>query len=225
VNQEIKTIPLGIVNCYLIKADAGFFLVDTGFSGQRAALESALLEAGCLPGNLKLILLTHGDADHGGNAAYIRDRFQARIAMHKNDESLALSSKAQTDDLRERETRRFVSWLILRIGVILAGLKRDETYIGFKPDLSLSDRQSLREYGLNATVLHIPGHTSGSIGILTEENDLFAGDIVRNFGKPSVNSMGQNLADLDASVGRLKGLNLRNVYPGHGKAFAMGELT
>jgi hypothetical protein len=36
MTQEIKTINLGGVNCYLIKAGDGFILVDTGFSSKRA---------------------------------------------------------------------------------------------------------------------------------------------------------------------------------------------
>lgn len=33
----------------------------------------------------------------------------------------------------------------------------------FEPDLTLSDGQSLEEYGVDAKVLHVPGHTPGSI--------------------------------------------------------------
>jgi hypothetical protein len=38
---------LGTVNCYLIKAEAGYVLIDTGSSNRRAALEQALIKAGC----------------------------------------------------------------------------------------------------------------------------------------------------------------------------------
>jgi hydroxyacylglutathione hydrolase len=74
---EITTItlalPLGLgsVNCYLIKTEAGYVLIDTGSSNQRAALEHELHNAGCQPGNLKIIVLTHGDFDHTGVCHYI----------------------------------------------------------------------------------------------------------------------------------------------------------
>jgi glyoxylase-like metal-dependent hydrolase (beta-lactamase superfamily II) len=70
--QEIKAITLGGVNCYLLTLDKGFVLVDTGFSKNRVDVEKELESAGCKPKTLKLIVLTHGDFDHSGNAAYLR---------------------------------------------------------------------------------------------------------------------------------------------------------
>nr|MDO8075676.1 MBL fold metallo-hydrolase [Candidatus Freyarchaeota archaeon] len=73
---------LGTVNCYLIKTDTSYILIDTGCSNKRTELEKELESAGCKPGNLKLVVLTHGDFDHTGNAAYLREKFGTRIAMH-----------------------------------------------------------------------------------------------------------------------------------------------
>ncbi|HWR70506.1 MAG TPA: MBL fold metallo-hydrolase, partial [Dehalococcoidia bacterium] len=59
---------IGRVNCYLIETDSGFVLIDTGASNRRKDIEKELESAGCKPGDLKLIILTHGDFDHMGNA-------------------------------------------------------------------------------------------------------------------------------------------------------------
>jgi len=40
MTQEIKTINLGGVNCYLVKVGGGYILIDTGFSSKRAYLEN-----------------------------------------------------------------------------------------------------------------------------------------------------------------------------------------
>ena len=86
--HRIKTIGLslpfrlGSVNCYLIETDDGFVLIDTGGSNKRADLVRALEGAGCKPGNLNLIVLTHGDFDHIGNCAFLREKFGTRAAMH-----------------------------------------------------------------------------------------------------------------------------------------------
>ena len=85
MTSEILTISLGFVNCYLVKTDAGFVLVDTGMRSGRADLEKALANAGCQLGNLKLIVITHGDIDHTDNCVYLREKYQTRIAMHQND--------------------------------------------------------------------------------------------------------------------------------------------
>ena len=84
----IKTITLKHfirVNCYLIKTDTGHILIDTGFASRRTQLEHALTEAGCEPGKLALIVLTHGDSDHVGNAPYLREKYGAKIALHSAD--------------------------------------------------------------------------------------------------------------------------------------------
>jgi hydroxyacylglutathione hydrolase len=57
-------------------------LIDTGCSSQRANLEKELGSAGCKPGNLKAIVLTHGDFDHSGNASYLGKKFGTKMAMH-----------------------------------------------------------------------------------------------------------------------------------------------
>jgi hydroxyacylglutathione hydrolase len=94
MRQEIKTINLllpyhlGSVNCYLIETETGYILIDTGGSNKRTDLEKELESAGCQPGYLKLIVLTHGDFDHTGNAAYLRKKFGTTIAMHDDDSGM-----------------------------------------------------------------------------------------------------------------------------------------
>lgn len=106
MTSEIQTIELGFVNCYLDKTDDGFILIDTGIRDRRGNLEKALISAGCKPGNLTLIVLTHGDIDHTGNGAYLRDKCQTRIAMHRNDSTMVENG--------EMRPKRKVKSLLLR---------------------------------------------------------------------------------------------------------------
>ena len=104
----MKTIQLSLpygfnlVNCYLLKTEAGFILIDTGSSNQRASLVEELERSGCQPGNLRLIVITHGDFDHTGNAAYQRGKFDTKIAMHVDDAAIAVKSieKVKTQNVR-----------------------------------------------------------------------------------------------------------------------------
>jgi len=90
----------------------------------------------------------------------------------------------------------------------------------FKPDLYIDEGYDLSEYGLDAKVLHIPGHSKGSIGILTG-GDLFCGDLFENKDKPVLSSIMDDLSAANASVEKLKKLRIKTVYPGHGKPFSM----
>lgn len=74
----------------------------------------------------------------------------------------------------------------------------------FKPDLYIEDGYDLSGYGFDAKVLHIPGHSKGSILM----ND-----------KQVSNSIIDNSVDYNASIEKLKNLKIKTVYPGHGKPF------
>jgi len=96
----------------------------------------------------------------------------------------------------------------------------------FQPDIFLQDGQSLQEYGLNAKIIHVPGHTKGSIVILTDEGDLFAGDTLVNTKnkKPETATIIENPIELKASLEKLQTLGAKKVYPGHGQPFLMKDL-
>ena len=92
-----------------------------------------------------------------------------------------------------------------------------------KADLYVEDGQDLREYGFDAMVVHLPGHSKGSIGVLTDGGDMFCGDLLENLGEPSLGSIVDDVAAANASVEKLRGLDIGVVYPGHGQPFPMAE--
>jgi hydroxyacylglutathione hydrolase len=215
--QEIKTINLllpyrlGSVNCYLIKTDTGYILIDTGYTRKRTDLEKELESAGCKPGNLQVIVLTHGDFDHSGNAAYLRKKFGARIAMHHDDAGMVEYGNMFWNRSKSNILIKVIAPILFRFG-------KSER---FKPDSYIEDGDDLSENGFDARVLHIPGHSKGSIGILTSGGDLFCGDLLQNIHKPKLNSIMDDLTTANTSVEKLNKLSIRTVYPGHGKPFPM----
>jgi hydroxyacylglutathione hydrolase len=170
----------------------------------------------CQPGDLKLILLTHGDFDHTGNAAYLRGRFHSQIAMHQADAGMLENG----DMFWNRKVRNPLLKSIFRM-FIRFGEGEQCT-----PDILLQDGASLADYGLDATVLNTPGHSSGSICILTAEGDLLAGDLLTSArGTPMLNSMMYDRPAGEASLERLKGYPIKTVYPGHGEPFDWKDLV
>jgi hydroxyacylglutathione hydrolase len=93
----------------------------------------------------------------------------------------------------------------------------------FTPDILIEDEQDLTLYGLEAKIIHIPGHSKGSIGILTTNNDHICGDLLTNIKNPQRNTLVENQEELDASVEQIKSLKIDTVYPGHGKPFLMEQ--
>ena len=202
------------VNCYLVKTPSGFILIDTGLPKRRDDLVMELETAGCMPGDLDLIIVTNGHLDHNGNTAYLRERYGAKIAVHAGD-----SVMTESGDMF-RGVKGFAVAFIKAL-LPLMGMSR---YDSFSPDIILEEGRDLSEFGFDARVLHVPGHSKGSIGVLTTGGDLFCGDLLVNTKKPAKNTLLDNSEELDASVERLKGLEIETVYPGHGKPFKMEQL-
>jgi len=226
---EIKTIGfsmrmlgknMGTINCYLLKSEAGYLLIDTSFPNQHAALVSELEAGGCRPGNLKLIVITHADLDHVGNAASLRREFGAQIAVHQEEVS-AVAGGSMTNRKEQPPFQRAVTQVVLKLIVSMTNFGDFEK---FTPDLTLNDGYDLSAYGFDAKVIHLPGHSKGSIGVMTADGDLICGDLLWNMRKPGSHSIVDDQAEFQASLKKLESLNIRTVYPGHGEPFTMQQL-
>ena len=214
---EIKTIRLtlplrfGSVNCYLLKSDSGCMLIDTGCANSRARLEKELERCE----SLKLIVLTHGDFDHSGNAAYLRKRLGAKIAMHNED-----SGMVERGDIFAG--RRKGDFFFRLLAPVLFGFGRSER---FKPDFYLEDGDDLDEYGFEGKVVYMPGHSRGSIGVVTVGGELFSGDLLIERNGAKRNKIIDDINAAENSIKKLKRLGIKTVYPGHGRPFSMEDVV
>ena len=218
VGQRVQAIGLAGVNCYLLAAGDGFVLIDTGKPESRAAIDKRLSDAGCAAGRLRLIVLTHGDYDHAGNAAHLSAKHGALVGMHRADAarveqgdwSSGMKPRPDKFPLLYRTISRFI---------------KPGSFDTFTPDLCFDDGQDLAEFDLAATVLHLPGHTWGSIGVLTTGGELFCGDLMDSMmGRPSLEFFIDDMPAAQASLARLRELHVVNVYPGHGNPFRLEQV-
>jgi len=203
------------INCYLVKIDDGFIMIDTGPTNKRKIIEKKLEKLGCNRENLKLIILTHGDFDHSGNAAYFRKKFKSSVAMHKDDSGMVENGNM----LWNRNKQNFLVKIIFKLFLKLSKSDR------LKPDLVLDKDFSLVQYGFDAKVLELPGHSKGSIGILTKTGEFFCGDLLENVKNPSTGSIIDSKDLANESIEKLRNLQINSVYPGHGQSFPMKLFT
>ena len=220
MTQTVTPLALGSglfgVNSYLVAADPGFVLVDTGTRRQRARLMESLRLHGCGPDSLRLVLLTHGDFDHIGNAAHLRREFGVPIAMHAGDVAMA----ANGDMFAGRRPRNPFLRSLVSLAARLPQVDR------FEPDRLVDEESDLAEYGLaGARVLLLRGHSAGSIALLLADGSLLSGDVLENRRKPRLGSIMDDVAVAEAGVRRLRTVGAGTVYPGHGRPFAFAELA
>ena len=232
--SEIIRIDLNGVNSYLAKCKNGFILFDTGgpitldrgFTDRRDILLKGLEAAGCAAGNLRLIVLTHGDCDHSYNAAFLRERFNTKIAMYYSDvvliENPTLQKWMESFQYSSAEMRQM--FLQYKDMITMLTQKALDGFERFTPDILLDDEFDFSPYGFGAKVIHTPGHTAGSVAILTDSGDLIAGDTLTNSGQPSPAPNATDFPQLSKNIERLKGMKINMIYPGHGEPFHFNEL-
>jgi glyoxylase-like metal-dependent hydrolase (beta-lactamase superfamily II) len=106
------------------------------------------------------------------------------------------------------------------IAPVWAGYKKADR---FEVDIQLADGDRLDEYGIDAQVIEIPGHSSGSIGILTPAGELLCGDLFENREQPGFSSIMDDPPTAELSAEKLDGYTIMTVYPGHGEPFQWAE--
>ena len=220
VPNSISIIDLEKVNCYLIETENGFILIDTGFSKIRLTIDAFLSNKGITPENKKLILilLTHGDFDHTGNAKYLKEKYNSKIAIHNADIGMV-----EHGDITWNRNMNVFLRILGKLMTVLLGmqLKKEDRFL---PDIVLKNEQKLDEYGLSARVITLPGHSKGSVGVLTEDGHFFCGDILENIEQPEQAKMVSDESDMKQSIEKIGSLEFKYVYPGHGRPFEKRDL-
>lgn len=215
--MDNNIIPINLkVPCYLIRTTDGYILIDTGDSSDCGQLENELDRLQVTSQSLKLVILTHGDFDHAGNAAFLRKKYGVKIAMHASDSGMVERGNMGLNRKSKSDRVSLFGRIIMFISSHFIPPTRFDTFI---PDISMEDGQDLSIYGLDAKIVELPGHSKGSIGVLTGKGDLFCGDLLMNMVRPNPHFMIDDYADFTSSIEKLKKSNIRTVYPGHGRPF------
>lgn len=214
--KDIRIVVCGRTSCYVIKAKDGYILIDTGISNRQEDLIEQLYSLGCTPGSIKLILLTHGHYDHVGNTVYLKKIHGAKVAMHKGDIDTVRNASNEFP-----EGNSLLGSLMRNMSI---RKHKEIKWEAFEPDILLDDNSSLTEYGFDAKVIHLPGHTKGSIGFLTGDKKLFSGDTVMNIVMPGLALFAEDFSMLRQSVDYIKNLDIDMIYPGHGKPFEASRI-
>lgn len=202
--SEIHRIKCGNGNCYIVKNGTSAILIDTG----KKEYVNQVLEA-CKTYPIRLIVLTHAHFDHADNAAHISKTLGVPIAMNENDCDLIESNSNQ-----ELFSDTFLGKIVLSASLKEFSVRPMHT---FKPDILLKDKDSLSDYGINASIISLPGHTNGSIGIDVDNKYLVVGDALMNMFYPTVSMLFHNKNEMLESAGKITQIGNRTIYFGHGK--------
>jgi len=213
----IKIIPIqtGMSHVFLVKHEGRAFLVDTGKSGYGDKISRAIKSRGVEPEKLKFIFITHAHYDHAGNAAFLAKRIGAPVIIHQSEARyLQQGSKPLPAG-----TNPFFKLLVS------AGKRMGSKFSGFEsvsPTVTFTEHLSLKPmFGIDAQIIHTPGHTLGSSSLLIGKN-LLVGDTAFNIWINMIYPLfADNEPQLHQTWRRLLKMDVDMIYPAHGKRFSM----
>lgn len=203
--HTITRIQCGNGNCFCVEEDGNTILIDTARTAYRDKILAAYKNK-----NVRLIVLTHGHIDHIQNAAALSKALNAPVAIHKDD-ALLIGDNASEPMLAHTLLGK------LALALTVRSFKRDKVE-PFEPDVFLTDGDTLDAYGVKATVIGLPGHTKGSIGVLIGDSDIFVGDALMNLVYPTKSMLYGNREDMIQSAAKVSAYTFATVHFGHGKS-------
>ncbi|WP_210637835.1 MBL fold metallo-hydrolase [Streptomyces sp. GESEQ-13] len=186
-------------------------LIDAGPAGSGTRIVEAVTSLGTRPEAVRRIVVTHFHEDHAGGAAEVAALTGAEVLAHRLDAPHVRGDVPGPPPMLE-------DWERPLHRRALSLLPPDEPE---RPSriTELSDGDVL-DIGGGAQVLHVPGHTRGSIALhLPEDGVLFTGDTVAaspTDGVPIPGVFNLDSGQLMASCARLAGLDPEVACFGHG---------
>lgn len=203
--MRVHPLSCGFGYGFLVETGGGLYLVDCGSPGFHAVVLKKMGELG--RSDLKLIWITHAHYDHYGSALALRAACVAAIGIHPAD---AASMAEGGSRLGSTRSYGFV------YPAAQAVLNRVYPLLPTEPDFTLEDGESLEGFGLEARVVHTPGHTPGHTCLLLGDGTVFAGDMVGQAFQPYPQRLlAMDWGQIPASLERLKSEKPARLFSGH----------
>ncbi|MGA2514375.1 MAG: MBL fold metallo-hydrolase [Candidatus Limnocylindrales bacterium] len=186
-------------NVYLVAIDDGLLAVDTGMPGNAKRIVAFIESIGHAAADLRYIVLTHCDIDHTGSVAGLKELTGAKVAIHELDGPVFAGEQRSSKG-----------------GLAVAAFSRLFRFRPVPADLLLKDGDKIGGLG----VMHVPGHTAGSIVLCREDGVVFSGDALlgdkHGHVRPPAPRLALDRVQALASAERIKALPIKLLCPGHG---------
>lgn len=203
--MRVHPLACGLGYAFLIETPQGMFLFDSGSPKEQDRVLRKIKELRRT--DLKLIWISHAHYDHYGSAAILRELTGAPIGVHPADAESLTSGQSPLGTARKQ-------------GILFHLLQSWMNHIRplppTTPDFTLEDGEKLERFGLEASILHTPGHTPGHTCLLLPGGVALAGDLIGRSPKLGLQSLvATNWEQLPGSLARLKAAQPDIVYSGH----------
>ncbi|MFN8240145.1 MAG: MBL fold metallo-hydrolase [Bacteroidales bacterium] len=206
---EIIRVIGGRSNVFLVQGKNSNILIDSGPAFMAEKLKTNLGLLGIT--EIGLLILTHSHFDHTGNANLIRETFGASTMIH--------SSERQHLEAGIGPPPMGTNWFSsLLINTFKAALSKYTRFTPCMADIIPRNFHDLKEYGLDCYIVHTPGHTSGSLSVVIDNEVAITGDTMFGIFRNSVfPPFANDVPELLRSWKKLLYTGCSLFLPSHGK--------
>lgn len=211
MNPQIIPVNLGFVKSFLVKGGRTV-VVDAGLKGSARRILRAMRANGINPGDVSLLLVTHAHTDHAGGLKELQEATGAPVAVHKLEAPCLSEGRSAPVALRSRAMK------------LLSVFLGERRYGAVRPEVTFDGKLDLAPYGVEGYVYPTPGHTAGSVTLVTAGGEAVVGDMAGGIAKPALPGVYEDLETLRASIAGLAGHAVTRAHTSHGRAFPAGDV-
>lgn len=188
-------------NSYVIKTDQGLIMVDCGCGNTIDQIFDNMRYWHLSPDDIKVCLLTHAHYDHAGGGHILKEKGVKFIAI------------GETADAVSTGDERCCGYLYHKI------------FTPFTVDQTVSDGEKINVFGIEFTIMHLPGHSMGCTAysfVWEDKHIVFSGDVIGtllggDFGWSG--SIDFNKTIYTQSLGKFAKVDMDIMLPGHGLTY------
>lgn len=220
----------GKTNCYLIRADKGYLLIDTGYEKDYKSFLVEIDKHGIDINEINYLLLTHHHDDHSGFVNKLLEKTDFKIIVHELAKELLKTG--------ENDKSRGGGYINKRVYYL------SKIYKLFNPDWDLTfppvyirkedilvngdNKNVLRDIGIDGRIIYTPGHTIDSISVIFNDEIIFCGDAAMSWPLwAGIKYCTIFITDLDQfyrSWEKIIKSGVKIVNPAHGEQFEIKKL-
>lgn len=214
----VYAIPLGPVNAFLIEAEDGLTLIDTGVPGSADKILEAVRAPGKQPTDIRHILVTHCHADHTGSLAALTKATGAPAYMHPTDAALVRVGQAGRP---MKPAPGLLPAMMVRLFMLMRS--GPMTVEAAAIEHEVQDGEELAVAG-GIRAIHAPGHCAGQLAFLWPQQGgvLFAADAASSIFGLGPAILYEDLEEGMRSLAKLAALDFAAACFGHSKAIVGG---
>ncbi|KAF5088873.1 Hydroxyacylglutathione hydrolase [anaerobic digester metagenome] len=213
----------GRSNAFLISRGSKHVLVDTGRTSSWKKLNQKLdiLTAG---NGLEAIVLTHTHFDHVENAAALKEKYHGKIIVQRSEAEYLMRGNTPLP----QGTNFLTKFIVTSVEMFKGGGRSLESrykYRSVDPDIEVDETFCLNDFGIDAHVIHTPGHSYGSLSVVVDDELALVGDTVFGvFGGYVFPPFADDIPVLIESWDKLLKTGSKIFIPGHGGDRSRKEL-